>query len=267
MMIYANSIDCGKGRLKKPRFFPISEAFEKRLIQIAPKDEEGFGKLSSYVADRISDIYKLHSNQKKLYSYQIKAIQNWKNNGFIGILEMATGTGKTYVALNALKELLQERKRILAVIVVPYLHLVTQWKEEFIELFGDELFINEAHSEESNWQLKLNESIQNYAVGINDKLAIFTIYDTLSTEKFNTLINQYLKDTDEVILIADEVHHLGSEGFQNGMNTLYKYRLGLSATPSRWFDEEGTNKLCEYFDKTAFQFTIKDAIPQYLVSI
>jgi len=254
-----------KGETKRTQVFSISEAFERKLIQIAPKDEKEFSTLSSSVVERLSNIQKHPSRKKSLRDYQIKAIQNWKNNGFVGILEMATGTGKTFTALNALNELLQEKKRILAIIVVPYLHLIEQWKKEFHEFFEDEFLMNEAHSEEATWQNKLNESIQDYSVGVNDKLVIFTIYDTFSTEKFNSFINQYLENIDGVILIADEVHHLGSEDHQNGMNINYKYRLGLSATPARWFDEEGTNKLIEYFDKTVFQFTIKDAIPQYLV--
>lgn len=254
-----------RGETKRTQVFSISQAFEKKLIQIAPKDEKEFSMLSSSVLEQLLNVNKNRSNKKSLWDYQIKAIQSWKDNGFVGILEMATGTGKTYTSLNALKELLQKTKRILVIIVVPYLHLVEQWRKEFFEFFGNEFLINEAHSQEANWQNQLNESIQDYSVGINDKLAIFTIYDTFSTEKFNSFINQYLADIDEVILIADEVHHLGAEDYQNGMNINYKYRLGLSATPARWFDEEGTDKLIEYFNKTVFRFTIKDAIPQYLV--
>ena len=254
-----------KGETKRTQVFSISEAFEKKLIQIAPKDEKEFSMLSSSVVERLLNVYKNRSNKKSLRDYQIKAIQSWKDNGFVGILEMATGTGKTYASLNALKELFQKSKRILVIIVVPYLHLVEQWKKEFLEFFGDEFIINEAHSKENNWQNQLNKSIQDYSVGINDKLAIFTIYDTFSTKKFDSFINQYLEDVEGVVLIADEVHHLGAEHYQNGMNINYKYRLGLSATPARRFDEEGTNKLIAYFGKTVFQFTIKDAIPQYLV--
>ncbi|MDD5129603.1 MAG: DEAD/DEAH box helicase family protein [Candidatus Omnitrophica bacterium] len=253
------------GQTKKSKIFSISEAFEEKLIQIAPKDEKEFNLLSSSAAERMLDFSRQRPSQKKLHDYQNIAIQKWKNNGFIGILEMATGTGKTFTSLNALKELLQERKRILVVIVVPYLHLITQWEKEFLEFFGNGFFINEAHSGETKWQAKLNESIQNFAIGVIDKLAIFTIYDTFSSEKFNCLINKYLEGQNDVILIADEVHHLGAEDYQNGMNINYKYRLGLTATPTRWFDEDGTNKLCEYFDKTVFKFAIKDAIPKYLV--
>ncbi|MCP4109900.1 MAG: hypothetical protein GY749_31000 [Desulfobacteraceae bacterium] len=41
-------------------------------------------------------------------------------------------------------------------------------------------------------------------------------------------------------------------------------RLGLSATPRRWFDEAGTETIFSYFGKVCFEFTINDAIGKYL---
>src|SRR5690606_3374530 len=40
------------------------------------------------------------------------------------------------------------------------------------------------------------------------------------------------------------------------------YRLALSATPDRWFDDEGTQALRDYFGETVFRFTLDDAIQQ-----
>lgn len=56
------------------------------------------------------------------------------------------------------------------------------------------------------------------------------------------------------------MHHVGSEGFQRGLLEKYDYRLGLSATPSRYMDDEGTEVLLNYFDDIVFEFTIKDAL-------
>lgn len=62
------------------------------------------------------------------------------------------------------------------------------------------------------------------------------------------------------LLIADEVHGMGSVKRINGLIDKYRYRLGLSATPHRYFDEFGTNKLMEYFDKTVYEFNLHQAI-------
>ena len=37
-------------------------------------------------------------------------------------------------------------------------------------------------------------------------------------------------------------------------------RLGLSATPDRWFDDMGTDRLRKYFNKTVFEYDLKTAI-------
>ena len=40
----------------------------------------------------------------------------------------------------------------------------------------------------------------------------------------------------------------------------YNYRLGLSATPKRWFDEEGTQAIYDYFGDVVYDFDIKRAL-------
>ena len=64
----------------------------------------------------------------------------------------------------------------------------------------------------------------------------------------------------EAVLIADEVHGLGAEISLNGLIPEYSKRLGLSATPKRWFDDFGTDILYEYFGDIIFKFPIDKAI-------
>ena len=63
-----------------------------------------------------------------------------------------------------------------------------------------------------------------------------------------------------MFLIADEVHGLGAEMGLYGLIPEYSKRLGLSATPKRWFDEFGTNELYDYFGDIIFKFPIQKAI-------
>jgi len=67
-----------------------------------------------------------------------------------------------------------------------------------------------------------------------------------------------------LFLIADEVHGMWSEKRKSGFVADYEYRLGLSATPSRWFDPEGTQELFRYFDveeeNNRFVFSLEQAI-------
>lgn len=47
---------------------------------------------------------------------------------------------------------------------------------------------------------------------------------------------------------------------RKGLLDIYNYRIGLSATPSRWYDESGTEKIDKYFGSKSFEFSIADAL-------
>ena len=63
------------------------------------------------------------------------------------------------------------------------------------------------------------------------------------------------------MLIADEVHNLGASGLRESLPSGIGLRLGLSATPERWFDEEGTAELFDYFGPVLQpELTLSDGI-------
>ena len=62
------------------------------------------------------------------------------------------------------------------------------------------------------------------------------------------------------ILIVDEVHNIGSKISRFALLDQYEGRLGLSATPIRHYDSEGTNLLYEYFNKVVYDLPLKIAI-------
>ena len=62
------------------------------------------------------------------------------------------------------------------------------------------------------------------------------------------------------MLIADEVHHLGAEVRAELLTEAYSARLGLSATPRRWHDEAGDERLADFFGAVVYRFTLQEAI-------
>ncbi|KUJ82957.1 hypothetical protein AVO43_10440 [Microbulbifer sp. ZGT114] len=68
-----------------------------------------------------------------------------------------------------------------------------------------------------------------------------------------------------IMLIGDEVHNLGSSGFKEAARESFKYRLGLSATAVRQFDEDGTAFLTDYFGPVVYDFPLDAAIGNCLV--
>jgi DNA phosphorothioation system restriction enzyme len=187
--------------------------------------------------------------------YQREAIQNWTKAGGRGILHMATGTGKTVTALAAATHVAETLDSSLALVVsVPYQHLVDQWAKDLAE-FGASPVL--AYQSRRDWQPRLERELLEFNNGLRDSCVVVTTHRTLS----GTPARQTLKrTTGQMMLIADEVHHMGANQTQEALMDEFGLRLGLSATPERWYDEEGTEALNSYFGGTVFDYDLRDAI-------
>ncbi len=230
------------GQTERFKIFDIPVAVKQKLIDLAPTD--------------IRSLKKIRCNSKpQLRNYQKDAISSWLANCGKGILEMATATGKTFTALGCLAKLLEKDPKLFVVITCPFIHLTRQWKENLVAFNIPEIV--EAFSGSSTWVNVLANKSFDYNNGCIKNLVVLTTHDTFSSAKFVNHINSI---PGKKMLIADEVHGLGAPERQKGLIETYNYRLGLSATPSRWFDEEGTQTLMSYFDKVVYQFPLEKAI-------
>jgi superfamily II DNA or RNA helicase len=70
--------------------------------------------------------------------------------------------------------------------------------------------------------------------------------------------------TDNTLLIGDEAHGLGASHLRKALLDNAGMRLGLSATPRRWFDDEGTEVIFNYFGATCVEYTLDQAIGKFL---
>ncbi len=194
-----------------------------------------------------------------LRGYQLDAIEAWFQAGCRGLFEMATGTGKTITALASAVRLYARERRLVLVIACPYQHLVDQWYDEATS-FGFRPI--RAYQSREKWLDKLNDKITGFNFGDSDVLCVITTHDTFATEHFRKTIDRV---KGSVLVIADEAHHLGAEHSRRYLPESAGYRLALSATPDRWFDDVGTQALRDYFGSTVFSFTLGDAIGVSLV--
>ena len=78
---------------------------------------------------------------------------------------------------------------------------------------------------------------------LNIKRIIISTIQTAHTDEF---INKIIM-SDKLFLIVDEVHRSGSSTFSGIFKINSGPRIGLSATPKRFRDEEGTNKIKKLF--------------------
>lgn len=249
---------------KKVILYDVSEAFKNGLIKNAPQDDAEFKRLSEEVTEELLEKNALFYTKKiddkvTLRGYQSEAIKKWTENDYKGIFEMATGTGKTFTALGCIDKLTKNNKKTTTIISVPYQHLVQQWKKE-IDKYGISYdFIIIADSSNSKWKDEIVNNFLDTSLGNVDNGIVITTHDTFSSDSFKNIIQQYKKEF-KICLIADEVHSLGSPKRMEGLINSYDFRLALSATPTRWFDEIGTKKLIDFFDDIIFKFELKEAI-------
>lgn len=239
-----------EGKSEKTRVMDVPTAVKRKLIEMAPKNIEELD-LKKWLKKEVEE-----KKVITLWGHQKKAIKAWLDNDKRGVFEMATGTGKTFAALGCLNEVLKKEKKLVTIISCPYGHLVKQWLDDIGE-FGISCDTIIADSSNYKWKDKITDIILDIKNGISENLIILTTHNTLSSEDF---INIIRKVNTKLLLIADEVHGLGAPERKRGLINDYNFRLGLSATPKRWFDDEGTEKLFDYFCKTVFEFPLEKAI-------
>ena len=194
----------------------------------------------------------------KLREYQEKAIKAWKNNGYKGMLAMATGTGKTFTALAAAWELIREKERLFIIISCPFIHLAEQWCEEAQKFGLDSILVGESRH---LWEEEAARQAQLFRRKRIDRVVLITTNASFSSEIFQKIVTPCIE---EGLLIIDEAHYAGSLSIRQLLPEQCPYRLGLSATPERHGDPEGTLALLEYFDRIVYNFPLEDAIGRFL---
>lgn len=184
--------------------------------------------------------------------YQNEAYRNWVNNNYTGIFAMATGTGKTITSMNCVLNEFQKTKTYKAIILVPTLVLVEQWKTEAKNFnFTNIITVS---SKNTGWKQILTELKTKDSFGIATSYIVISTYKSFTSDKFQDFVRDLNADE---IFIADEAHNIGSGNVKSKLAQLkIKKRIGLSATPKRAYDPEGTKDIEVFFnDSEPFTYT------------
>ena len=147
--------------------------------------------------------YEASGQKLKLRDYQAEALVSWGENDKWGVLVLPTGSGKTLVGIRAIAGC-----NTPALVIVPTLDLLEQWKKQLEEAFSMEI-----------GQLGGGEK----------KILPITVstYDSAYIHA-ETLGNRF------GLLVFDEVHHLPAAGYRSIAEfSAAPYRLGLTATYER----------------------------------
>lgn len=194
-------------------------------------------------------------NGKKPRNHQLDALKAWQDNGRRGIFEHATGSGKTFTAMCAIRRCLEENCPVL--VLVPSVGLLDQWYKELKEMFTD---MNVQYllcgGGDSTWKSEM--VVQAFTNPLLDENRItIAVMDTASSYDFI----KEVCPSDKLLLVADEAHRIGSEKRRRIFQINAGYRLALSATPKRYGDPEGTQAMFDYFGGIVGKpYSLKDAI-------
>ena len=192
--------------------------------------------------------------------YQLEAYTKWKENGFSGVFAMATGTGKTITSLNCLLNQYKIYKKYQCIILVPSIALLNQWEKEVLSFnFSKILKVGGGNK----WENDMGSYVSNYTWGIKNDIIIISTYGSFVTERFQKYFQKISKD---FLLIADEAHNMGANNIKKILpNILVDKKIGLSATPKRIYDPEGTDALDLFFKDSppyTYEFSMERALKE-----
>ncbi len=174
-----------------------------------------------------------------------------------GVLEMATGTGKTRTALRIFKELVQQHKIKSLIVATDGTDLLNQWYEQLLPVSQE---LDRPYSIVRHYN-KYHESLR-YQLDPHQKIL-------LSSRQALAPAFRSLQIAEQTLLIHDEVHALGSAKNREdlcGLSNSIRFRLGLSATPEREYDQEGTDFIETHIGPVIFRFEIADAIRREILA-
>lgn len=178
----------------------------------------------------------------KLRDYQSEAINNWIKNGGKGAISLATGTGKTITALAAATKVRVAKKLDCLLVICPYQNLVTQWEDE-LRKFGVVPIL--AFRGVNRWSSELNAELGRQRDSDTPLLTVVATFATFATDAFQILLSHF---PGKSLLIADEAHHVGAESLHDKLpDQGFPLRMALSATPERHEDDDGTDRILEWF--------------------
>lgn len=203
----------------------------------------------------------INGNPFSVREHQKLALNSWKSANFQGILELATGTGKTITAIYALTKISEITTGLVAIICVPYVDLADQWVEE-LALFNVNAL--KCYGSQAEWRSKFDAYINRNQPSQNEFLAIVVVNKTFMTSAFRDRLS--VLDEYKFLFIGDECHHHMSKSYEDFLPKEAKFKLGLSATPFHYLDEEANDRLRSFYGEVVYRYSLYEAIENEILT-
>ena len=196
----------------------------------------------------------LATERRSALPHQSEAVDGWAAAGFRGVFEHATGSGKTFTATLALRCHLDLGWP--AIVLVPSRLLLEQWSGEVAGELPDAAMLLAGGGHDRWRSTRRLRSMTNADPALGPRIVLATMATAASPE---FLAN--IQEGAHLMVVADEVHQIGSPSNSRFLAIDAGKRLGLSATPQRHGDPDGTRKLFAWFGEVILpRVTLADAV-------
>lgn len=222
---------------KNLKIFTVPTAVKERIFQLRTSNRP----------------YKKHDSASNRWVHQDMAVEKFIEKEH-GILAMATGTGKTVTAIKIINRLFDESKIRRVVITMYGNDLLDQWSKQIRESFKNK---------QIHYHYGSHKRMNDFIMHPDEAILLVSRDSNNLTKLLNLLDKAPGNYKDDTLFIFDEVHGAGSQSFVENLTgklSPYKYRLGLSATPEREYDDVGNEFLLNEIGKIIFEFNLEDAI-------
>mgnify|MGYP000196719535 CR=1 FL=1 len=219
-------------------------------------EPESLSELTEELRRKVFRQLELAPKRPKPRGYQEQAIQNWMDAGHRGVISFATGGGKTLTALHCANKWMDGDR--VAVVLLPSSILVSQWMNEIKEFFPSAKVLRADSQGVPGWKKVLGDFLKPNPLIRNPRFVLAT-YAGAQRRAFRDELKRAERNT---LLIGDEVHRFGAaESRKIAEDYNPSARLGLSATPLRKMDDEGTDAIYDFFGPQLEPiYTLKQAI-------
>lgn len=222
---------------KNLKIFTVPTAVKERIFQLRTSNRP----------------YKKHDSASNRWVHQDMAVEKFIEKEH-GILAMATGTGKTVTAIKIMNRLFDESKIRRVVITMYGNDLLDQWSKQMRESFKNK---------QIHYHYGSHKRMNDFIMHPDEAILLVSRDSNNLTKLLNLLDKAPGNYKDDTLFIFDEVHGAGSQSLVENLTgklSPYKYRLGLSATPEREYDDVGNEFLLNEIGEIVFEFNLEDAI-------
>lgn len=224
----------------------------------------------SNIAELAKENFEKNSVIRERWNNNFSALENDLDlsDKLSATLDLATGTGKSYVMFAIALIMLATKKVDRVLILVPSLTIERELTQKFKDLLGNAQYMRSLGQEFVPPQVLNGDStIVENSIAIENRDAIYQ-----AQAERNSIVDSFKGNGEKTLVLNDEVHHVYysdknqwksfiNNERKNDIN--FKYIIGVTGTPYK--RRTSTGNANEYFSNVIYRFSLREAIEKGFV--